>query len=232
MPKAPTKRASNADLEFWHEPYNPIYNLVKARPVLVHQYVRLAAVQERTTWVLTVSDATTTIATSSSSGHIWDLCCSTTMIRMLETIARLSEVRSHFQPIQSSFLGSRRVRLTTNLSAFLSWLRLATYMSIVAVAILISFHLKHQPSAIERRVALPFGLVFWFLALACLISGFSNYIKTVNKYSRRQAMVQTGTGTQIVSASGRYDVWVGADVGVSGLYCCGCCDYRGVRLVP
>ncbi|KAK1061289.1 hypothetical protein LTR74_011173 [Friedmanniomyces endolithicus] len=71
-------------------------------------------------------------------------------------------------------------------------------MSIVAVAILISFHLKHKPSEIERRVALPFGLVFWFLALACLISGFSNYIKTVNKYSRRQALVQTGTGTQIV----------------------------------
>ncbi len=91
------------------------------------------------------------------------------------------------------------MRLTAASSAFLSWLRLATYMSIVAVAILISFHLKHQPSEIERRVALPFGLVFWFLALACLISGFSNYIKTVNKYSRRQALVQTGTGTQVVS---------------------------------
>ncbi len=72
-------------------------------------------------------------------------------------------------------------------------------MSVVAVAILISFHLKSEPTSLERRVALPFGLVFWFLALACLISGLSNYIKTVNRYSRRQALVQSGVATQIVS---------------------------------
>lgn len=82
---------------------------------------------------------------------------------------------------------------------FLSWLRLATYMAIVAVAILISFHLKHQPTEIERKVALPFGVIFWILSIACLGSGLNNYIKTVNRYSRRQALVQSGWGTQVVS---------------------------------
>lgn len=85
------------------------------------------------------------------------------------------------------------------LPAFLSWLRLATYMAVVAIAILISFHLKHQPTELERKVALPFGIIFWLLALACLVSGLHNYIKTVNRYSRRQALVQTGVGTQVVS---------------------------------
>ncbi|KAL1583414.1 hypothetical protein WHR41_07568 [Cladosporium halotolerans] len=81
---------------------------------------------------------------------------------------------------------------------FLSWLRLATYMAIVAVAILISFHLKQEASSLEKRIALPFGLVFWVLAIACLAAGLNNYVKTVARYSRRQALVQSGTGTQIV----------------------------------
>lgn len=88
-------------------------------------------------------------------------------------------------------------RLTISI-AFLSWLRLATYMAIVSVAILISFHLKNQASTLEKRIALPFGLVFWLLAIACLAAGLNNYIKTVSRYSRRQALVQSGTGTQLV----------------------------------
>lgn len=72
-------------------------------------------------------------------------------------------------------------------------------MAVVAVAIIISFHLKNEPSAMEKRVALPFGLIFWLLAMACLASGLSNYIKTVNRYSRRQALVQSGVATQVVS---------------------------------
>ena len=72
-------------------------------------------------------------------------------------------------------------------------------MSIVAVAILISFHLKAEASPLEKRIALPFGLVFWCLAIACLAAGLNNYIKTVSRYSRRQALVQSGTGTQLVS---------------------------------
>ncbi|KAF2152315.1 hypothetical protein K461DRAFT_225744, partial [Myriangium duriaei CBS 260.36] len=85
-----------------------------------------------------------------------------------------------------------------NERTFLSWLRLSTYMAVVAVAIMISFHLKHQPTALEQRMALPFGLIFWLLSLACLASGLSNYIKTVTKYSRRQALVQSGWKTQVV----------------------------------
>jgi hypothetical protein len=72
-------------------------------------------------------------------------------------------------------------------------------MSIVAVAVLISFHLKAEASPLEKRIALPFGLVFWCLAIACLAAGLNNYIKTVSRYSRRQALVQSGTGTQLVS---------------------------------
>ena len=71
-------------------------------------------------------------------------------------------------------------------------------MAVVSVAIMISFHLKHEPSPIELKLALPFGIVFWFLALACLINGFANYIKTVTYYSRRAALVQSGWKTQVV----------------------------------
>ena len=85
-----------------------------------------------------------------------------------------------------------------NERTFLSWLRLSVYMAVVSVAIVISFHLKSQPTSIEKRIALPVGLVFWLLSLACLISGFANYVKTVRKYARRKALVQSGWKTQVV----------------------------------
>ncbi|KZF23128.1 hypothetical protein L228DRAFT_104944 [Xylona heveae TC161] len=85
-----------------------------------------------------------------------------------------------------------------NERTFLSWLRLSIYMAIVSVAIVISFHLKQQPTALEKRFALPLGIIFWFLALACLGSGFANYIKTVTRYSRRRALVQSGWKTQAI----------------------------------
>jgi hypothetical protein len=72
-------------------------------------------------------------------------------------------------------------------------------MSIVSIAIVVSFHLKNQPSDLELRMALPLGLVFWSLSLSCLALGFGNYIKTVTKFSRRAALVQTGWKTQVVS---------------------------------
>ena len=71
-------------------------------------------------------------------------------------------------------------------------------MSVVSVAIVISFHLKSQPTSIERRVALPVGLIFWLLSIACLASGLANYVKTVTKYARKQALVQSGWKTQVV----------------------------------
>lgn len=88
-----------------------------------------------------------------------------------------------------------------NERTFLSWLRLSVYMSIVSVAIIVSFHLKAKPSSIEERIALPVGLIFWLLSVACLVSGCAIYVKTVKKYSRRQALVQSGWKTQVVSAS-------------------------------
>ena len=72
-------------------------------------------------------------------------------------------------------------------------------MSVVSVAIVISFHLKSQPTSIEKRIAFPVGMIFWVLSLACLTSGFANYVQTVTKYSRRQALVQSGWKTQVVS---------------------------------
>ncbi|KAF2706640.1 hypothetical protein K504DRAFT_459042 [Pleomassaria siparia CBS 279.74] len=85
-----------------------------------------------------------------------------------------------------------------NERTFLSWLRLSVYMAIVSVAIVLSFHLKSRPSRIEEKVALPLGIIFWLLAVACLISGLANYIKTVTRYSRRAALVQAGWKTQAV----------------------------------
>lgn len=103
-------------------------------------------------------------------------------------------------------------------------------MAIVSVAIVMSFHVKSQPSEFgmsrglneisstfspavdhghnppqltvlaERRIALPFGIVFWLLSLACLASGMANYIHTVTRYSTRRALVQSGWKTQTVCA--------------------------------
>ncbi|TQN66259.1 hypothetical protein CSHISOI_09178 [Colletotrichum shisoi] len=90
------------------------------------------------------------------------------------------------------------VVVVSHASTFLSYLRLSVYMSIVAVAIVLSFHLKSEPSQLELRMAKPLGIVFWILAVACLCLGLGNYIKTVNKYSRKAAIVQTGWRTQLV----------------------------------
>jgi len=85
-----------------------------------------------------------------------------------------------------------------NERTFLSWLRLSVYMAVVSVAIMCSFHLKHQPTAIERRLALPMGIIFWLLALACMVSGVAHYYRTVTMYSRRAALVQSGWKTEVV----------------------------------
>ncbi|KAF3768048.1 hypothetical protein M406DRAFT_40473, partial [Cryphonectria parasitica EP155] len=88
-----------------------------------------------------------------------------------------------------------------NERTFLSYLRLSIYMAIVAVAIVLSFHLKSRPSAAELAMARPLGVVFWLLSVACLLVGLGNYIQTVNKYSRKIAIVQTGIKTQLVSTA-------------------------------
>jgi hypothetical protein len=53
-------------------------------------------------------------------------------------------------------------------------------------------------------MALPLGVIFWALGVACLAVGFGNYVKTVTKYSRRMALVQTGWKTQVVSLKSHY----------------------------
>ncbi|KAF1829302.1 hypothetical protein BDW02DRAFT_510254 [Decorospora gaudefroyi] len=85
-----------------------------------------------------------------------------------------------------------------NERTFLSWLKLSVYMAIVSVAIVLSFHLNSKPSPLEKRFALPLGIIFWLLSMACMVSGLSNYINTIARYSHRQALVQTGWKTQIV----------------------------------
>ncbi|KAK1831398.1 hypothetical protein QBC39DRAFT_259064 [Podospora conica] len=87
-----------------------------------------------------------------------------------------------------------------NERTFLSYLRLSIYMAIVSVAIILSFHLRKTATEIELRMAKPLGAIFWVLSVACLGVGMANYINTVNKYSRRAAMVQTGWKTQSVMA--------------------------------
>jgi hypothetical protein len=50
-------------------------------------------------------------------------------------------------------------------------------MAIVAVAIVLSFHLKRQPTGTELRMAKPMGAIFWALSVACLFVGFANYMR-------------------------------------------------------
>ncbi|KAH8809072.1 hypothetical protein F5884DRAFT_674475 [Xylogone sp. PMI_703] len=85
-----------------------------------------------------------------------------------------------------------------NERTFLSYLRLSMYMSVVSVAIVVSFHIKSMPTEFELRMAKPLGIIFWFLSISCLALGFGNYFKTVDKYSKRLAIVQTGWKTQTV----------------------------------
>ncbi|KAJ5674396.1 uncharacterized protein N7477_004330 [Penicillium maclennaniae] len=85
-----------------------------------------------------------------------------------------------------------------NERTFLSWLRLSMYLAVVSLAIIISFHFRQQPSILERRMALPVGIIFWLLSLTCLANGFFNYARTVMKYSRKAALVQSGWKTQVV----------------------------------
>lgn len=108
---------------------------------------------------------------------------------MLEIIAPTSGVRLALLPLCPSPVSlfvlwlnlpkrvSRR-RLTSEpvFSAFLSYLRLSVYMAVVSIAIVLSFHLKSQPSHFELRMAKPLGVIFWVLAVCCLLLGLGNYI--------------------------------------------------------
>ncbi|KAH0612737.1 uncharacterized protein H6S33_009117 [Morchella sextelata] len=81
---------------------------------------------------------------------------------------------------------------------FLSWLRLSVYLCVVSIAIVISFHFKREPTQLERRMSMPLGIIFWSLSLACLFAGLANYLKTIQLYRRKTALVQSGAKTQVV----------------------------------
>lgn len=51
-------------------------------------------------------------------------------------------------------------------------------MAIVSMAMTLSFHLKHQPTKLERQIAKPLGAIFWVLAVLTLTVGIANYIRT------------------------------------------------------
>ncbi|KAI9902749.1 hypothetical protein N3K66_002101 [Trichothecium roseum] len=70
-------------------------------------------------------------------------------------------------------------------------------MAVVSVAVTLSFHVRHRPTDAELRVARPLGAVFWALSVLILCLGLGNYIRTVNRYSQKVAIVQTGWKTQL-----------------------------------
>jgi uncharacterized membrane protein YidH (DUF202 family) len=103
-----------------------------------------------------------------------------------------------YAPLLFSNVSSDARDHCANERTFLSWLRLSVYMAIVSVAIFVNFHLKKQPTAFEQRLSHPLGIIFWILSLACLVTGLGLYMRTVTKYARRAALVQTGLKTQVV----------------------------------
>lgn len=50
-------------------------------------------------------------------------------------------------------------------------------MAIVSMAMTLSFHLKNQPTSLEKHIAKPLGAIFWVLAVLILAVGISNYIR-------------------------------------------------------
>jgi uncharacterized membrane protein YidH (DUF202 family) len=107
-------------------------------------------------------------------------------------------LRPWYAPLLFSNTSSDARDHCANERTFLSWLRLAIYLAVVSVAIFVNFHLKNQPSPLEERLSHPLGIIFWLLSLACLVTGLAIYMRTVTKYARRSAIVQTGMKTQIV----------------------------------
>lgn len=57
-------------------------------------------------------------------------------------------------------------------------------MAVVAVAIVLSFHLKNQPSPLELRMAQPLGILFWLLSVLTLFVGVANYISRLGWFDR------------------------------------------------
>lgn len=122
-------------------------------------------------------------------------------------------LRPLWAPLLFSNISSDARDHCANERTFLSWLRLSVYLAVVAVAIFVNFHLKHQPSGLEERLSHPLGIIFWVLSLACLASGMANYMRTVTKYAGRRALVQSGIKTQVI-----FGVVASAIIAACGLF--------------
>lgn len=85
-----------------------------------------------------------------------------------------------------------------NERTFLSLLRLSVYLAVVSLAILTSYHLKHQPSELERKISIPLGVIFFVLSLASLAAGWMNYVRTVVRYAKKAAIVQRGALNELL----------------------------------
>lgn len=181
-------------------------------------------------------------------------CSSTTRAATRATTAPTREVR-HAPPLcpgQRPHAGTLVAKQGAN-AAFLSYLRLSVYMAVMSVAITLSFHLKHTPTEVERAMAFPLGTVFWVLSALVLLAGVANYISkpaptrapfcssssvwkvcvadagravTVNKYSQKVAIVQTGWRTQLVCLTQMLALVVAATDGPTDIGNC-CCFYCG-----
>ena len=76
-------------------------------------------------------------------------------------------------------------------------------MAVVSVAITLSFHLKSQPSQLERKMARPLGAVFWALSVATLFVGLGNYIRKPLPTKRRAKLTVAAQGRSITTAEGK-----------------------------
>lgn len=72
-------------------------------------------------------------------------------------------------------------------------------MAIVSIAILLSFHLKLQPSALEKQFALPLGIIFW----VCI------YLKLViNCFLCCYVLTEKNKKTNVVAGFGMHYIWI------------------------
>ncbi|KAL9049783.1 MAG: hypothetical protein Q9162_007030 [Coniocarpon cinnabarinum] len=91
---------------------------------------------------------------------------------------------------------------------FLSNLRLGTYLALVAGAIVVQFHFAdynesgdYIPRPLDRRVALGLSAVFAVYSLIWLSVAVTNYVRTVEGYARKRALVQSGWKTNSLVGS-------------------------------
>ncbi|KAF2992937.1 hypothetical protein E8E13_000295 [Curvularia kusanoi] len=113
-------RMGDSDESILDEPYRPFYNIFASKPVLVKQYATLPP----------------TIEPADDIARDNDYDRATFRERPLLGVLLFDNVASEARDIAA------------NERTFLSWLKLSVYMAIVAVAIVLNFHLKSQPSSL------------------------------------------------------------------------------------